>query len=208
MPTANFNLPIYTAADTAALDTLLNGQSNAIDAALLTTEGRAIGTNAARLALTGSRRKAGLVWYATDTNIEWRWDGSAWKLWNAPKTTFTPTWVNFTPGTSAIIASYGVASGRLFGDVSVTLASGWSIGGNVAMNAPYAATAPSGLRSLGTGVILDNGSGYFRIRTLQSATGVIELWRESADFMGQMTATSPITFVTGDQFHFGFEYFV
>lgn len=78
MPTANFNLPIYTATDTAALDTLLNGQSNAIDAALLATEGRTIGTDAARTALIAPRRKEGLEWYANDTNIEWKYDGSNW----------------------------------------------------------------------------------------------------------------------------------
>ena len=35
MPTPYFNLPLYTVSDTAALDTLLNGQSSALDTALL-----------------------------------------------------------------------------------------------------------------------------------------------------------------------------
>ena len=78
MPTANFNLPLYTTSDTAALDTLLNGQSNALDAALLASEGRIAGTDAARTAMTAPRRKEGLEFRATDTDREWKYDGSNW----------------------------------------------------------------------------------------------------------------------------------
>lgn len=80
MPTPNFGLPLYTTTDTAALDTLLNGQSSAIDSALLASEGRVAMTNTARLALTAPRLKEGLVVYATDTNRTWFYDGSSWIL--------------------------------------------------------------------------------------------------------------------------------
>jgi hypothetical protein len=84
MPTSNYAIPLYTTSDTAALDTLLNGQSNALDAALLATEGFTIGTDAQRVALGTPRRKEGLKWYATDTNITWHYTGSAWQMWNTP----------------------------------------------------------------------------------------------------------------------------
>lgn len=181
--------------------------ANSVETAL-NKGARLIGTNAERLALTSPARRTGLVFYTTDTDREHMWDGSAWRIHSAPKTVFTPTWSNFTPGGSTVVASYGISAGRLYGDVSVTLASGWSMSGDVVMFAPAAAEAPLALRSLGTGVILDSGSGYYRIRTLQTSSGNVELWRESSDFMGKMNGTSPITFATNDQFHFNFAYFI
>lgn len=80
MPTANFGLPLYTTSDTAALDTLLNGQSNALDTALTNNIGYFIGTNAARLALSGGRLREGVKWYATDNDLEWYYTGTAWRI--------------------------------------------------------------------------------------------------------------------------------
>lgn len=82
MPTANFNLPIYTTSDTAALDTLLNGQSNAIDAALLANIWSLAGLDAARIALTAPKLREGLRWYSTDTNVSWFYDGTTWQYDN------------------------------------------------------------------------------------------------------------------------------
>lgn len=105
MPTPNFGLPLYTTADTAALDVLLNGQSNAIDTALLASEGYVIGTDAQRLALTAPRRKEGLKWYSTDTNIGWFYNGTAWRAWESDWITYTATLTNFTVGSSGQIAT-------------------------------------------------------------------------------------------------------
>ena len=83
MPTPNFNLPIYGPGDTAALDTLLNGQSSAIDAALLASEWRAGGTTSARTGLAAPRRKEGLQFYETDASRGFV-RGAKWSL--APST--------------------------------------------------------------------------------------------------------------------------
>lgn len=91
MPTTNFNLPLYGPTDTAALDTLLNGQSNAMDAALLSTTWRLGGTDAARLALSGARLKEGLEWRTTDTDRDWYYNGSAWQLNDEGLYLITPT---------------------------------------------------------------------------------------------------------------------
>ena len=79
MPTPYFNLPLYTSSDTAALDTLLNGQSSALDTALASAFMRLSGTDAARIALAAPLRKEGLSWYSHDTNQEWIYDGTTWK---------------------------------------------------------------------------------------------------------------------------------
>lgn len=112
MPTANFNLPIYGPGDTAALDTLLNGQSNAIDAALLATEWRAGGTDAQRLALASPRRKEGLTFYATDTNREWIYDGAAWQPNDGDGYLLRPATVTggTVDATGAIIPTAGVST--------------------------------------------------------------------------------------------------
>lgn len=78
MPTPNYSLPTYGPSDTAALDTLLNGQSSAIDAALLTVEGRTTGATAVRTALAAPRLKEGLEFYETDTDRTWLYDGTQW----------------------------------------------------------------------------------------------------------------------------------
>lgn len=96
MPTPNFSLPTYGPGDTSALDTLLNGQSSAIDAALLAVEGRAIGTAANRTAMAAPRRKEGLQFYETDTDREWRYDGSAWQTNDQSAFLIRPTGTNGT----------------------------------------------------------------------------------------------------------------
>lgn len=79
MPTTNFNLPLYTTSDTAALDTLLNGQSNALDTALLAAIWSFGGTDAQRTALAAPKLREGITWRTTDTDLDWWYDGSGWK---------------------------------------------------------------------------------------------------------------------------------
>lgn len=78
MPTPNFGLPLYTTSDTAALDTLLNGQSSALDAALLANVWHFGGTNANRIALAAPKLREGVRFRTTDTDRDWYYDGSNW----------------------------------------------------------------------------------------------------------------------------------
>lgn len=78
MPTTNFALPLYTTSDTAQLDTLLNGQSNALDTALLANIWNFAGTDAARIAMTGAKLREGITYRTTDTDLVWYYTGAAW----------------------------------------------------------------------------------------------------------------------------------
>ena len=69
MPTPYFNLPLYTVSDTAALDTLLNGQSSAIDNALLAGIWKFSGTTANMSSIVAPKLRAGIEYLATDTGI-------------------------------------------------------------------------------------------------------------------------------------------
>lgn len=70
-PTPNFGIPLYDRNDPATLDTLLNGQARALDAALTANIMNFRGTNDERLALAAPRKATGTTWYTTDTGIEW-----------------------------------------------------------------------------------------------------------------------------------------
>lgn len=78
MPTPYFNLPLYTVSDTAALDTLLNGQSSALDAALLGNIWKFSGTTANMSSIVAPKRRAGIEYFATDTGVLWKYNGSNW----------------------------------------------------------------------------------------------------------------------------------
>jgi len=76
--TTNWNLPLYGPGDTGALDTLLNGQSNALDAALSGAITSFIGTDATRTALAAPKLREGATFRTSDTDRDWFYDGSNW----------------------------------------------------------------------------------------------------------------------------------
>ena len=78
MPTPYFNLPLYTVSDTAALDTLLNGQSSALDTALLSNIWKFSGTAANMSSIVAPKLRAGIEYFATDTGVPWKYDGANW----------------------------------------------------------------------------------------------------------------------------------
>jgi len=88
--------------DDYALVQDLGALADSVQEAITDWKNYGIGTNADRLALTGSSNpplKDGLLWYATDTDIYWRYDGSAWDVVIQPWTTYTPTATNASGGT-------------------------------------------------------------------------------------------------------------
>lgn len=111
--TPNFNLPLYTGSDTAKLDTLLNGQSSALDTNLQAyiggTESGYVGTDSQRTALSGSKLRNGVTFYATDTRRQWRYINNAWQPWGGE------AWIPYTPTWSAAGGSTTVGNGSLAG---------------------------------------------------------------------------------------------
>lgn len=68
-----------------------------------------VGTNAQRLALSGGGLFEGLRFFATDTDVEWLYDGAAWIQVGSLGTAFTPTW---TAASSAPSLGNGTLVGR------------------------------------------------------------------------------------------------
>lgn len=72
------------------------------------------GTNAQRLALTGGDLFDGLRFFATDTDIEWLYDGSTWTPVASLGTAFTPTWTASSSapslGNGSLVGRYGYIS--------------------------------------------------------------------------------------------------
>lgn len=83
--TPNFSIPLYTASDTAKLDTLLNGQSTAIDTGLKTAldaipKNYIVGLDAGRTSPVGWTPTEGVRYYSTDTKLDWVYTNSTWVL--------------------------------------------------------------------------------------------------------------------------------
>lgn len=82
MPTPNLNLPQFTTADTAKLDTLLNSITTALDtslAAILAGFGARKGTNTQRDAtITAGTAQTGDLWVSTTDGYLYRYSGSVW----------------------------------------------------------------------------------------------------------------------------------
>lgn len=80
--TTTWSITYPTTANTITpLATHFANLANSTDTALTNLRnetGRLIGTDAQRIALTAPVRREGLLWYSTDTNREWEYDGSNW----------------------------------------------------------------------------------------------------------------------------------
>lgn len=137
-----------------------------------------------------------------------RFDGTNWQLWQQGKKSFTPSWTNFVPGTSSLTAFYWVVSGRLFAEVDLTLASGFTMSGStprIALPIAPAVALPE-MRPLGQAFYLDNGSGRY-FGELAALSGQAELLaRGSSGFVIAVTNAAPFAWAIGDQMHLAFNY--
>lgn len=66
--------------DDYALTVDLGAMADTVQDALNTVKTYRVGTDAQRTALSGAALFEGLKFYANDTNLEWVYDGSSWKL--------------------------------------------------------------------------------------------------------------------------------
>lgn len=62
-------------------------------------------TTAQRLALTGDDLWTDREVTDTDTGYRWRYNGTAWKIWRIPWTTYTPTMPSFSAGSGGTVVN-------------------------------------------------------------------------------------------------------
>lgn len=93
----------------------------------------------------------GQLVFCRSNKITYRWDGSAWKLWDAPVTAFTPTLTSVTLGTGGTnTGRWHAVSGRVFVEGEIVLGTSPAVSGSVTLTTPQAATFQSGTeRTLG-----------------------------------------------------------
>jgi hypothetical protein len=110
--------------DDYALVQDLGAMADSVQEAITDWKNYGIGTDAERLALTGSSNpplKEGLLWYSTDIHDIHTYTGSEWKpLWVTQKS-FTPSWSNLTVGNGSVSAYYTVTGGTFTLFVSLSI---------------------------------------------------------------------------------------
>ena len=142
-----------------------------------------------------------------DKNIH-RYNGTTWKLWHGQKKPFTPSWTNFTPGTSTVSAFYWVEAGRVYAEVDVLLAAGFTMSAStprVALPVAPEVALPD-MRPLGQAFYLDSGSGRY-FGELAALSGEAELLARGASaFVAAVTNAVPFGWAVTDQMHLTLNY--
>lgn len=150
----------------------------------------------------------GMRWYDTTTGAEYLHDGTSWNLIFKRRTSFTPTWSNFTPGASAVAAWYQIVGNICEGFITVTLASGWAMNPNgITFALPVAAANVLDHVPIGQVGYIDNGAGYYDGTLFLNGAGAGRvMWKPAAAFVSGAKSTEPFTFVTGDSIRIHFRY--
>lgn len=145
---------------------------------------------------------AGMFCVTTDTDTVWYHTGSAWEEFSSPPTSYTPTWNNFTVGSSTVAASYAWRPGRvlhIWGQVS--LAADASFSGNLQQVIPLSETATAQGAS-GASLLFDQGTTNYlgQVHVVPSATAIDFFHTESGSNNGLVNGTAPFTWTTNDVF--------
>jgi len=147
----------------------------------------------------------------TDTGATYRYDGSAWKVWEAAPTTYSPTLTGFGGTTPTTVASYSVTGGRYIVDIAVTFVSGTTLSTHPYATLP-AATAASYLQDamLGRAYLLVAGNNYPASTLRYTSTSLITAYPETASgtYIGVASVSSsvPATWATGSIWRVHAEY--
>lgn len=140
MPTPKYNLPLYGDDDTAALDVLLNGQSNAIEAALVRSLWMLGGTEAERDGQPTALVRNSVLYVASDTGKIYQRRANAWVIIWAPAT--APGSVSTTAGSGFTLSANTLFTrdGFLLGSIA------WSRTAGTLAHADQILRLPTGAR--------------------------------------------------------------
>ena len=143
---------------------------------------------------------------ATNTGITWRWDGSAWVIWDLSPTTFTPTWTNLTVGAGSNTGSYTISGGIVRVEFATVLGAGFSVGA-ARLTLPISGVFSSVNTPVGRVAYIDNGTGTFRGDLFSfSSTQVDFRYLGGALFWSAISSTTPFTWASTDSLLGAFTY--
>jgi hypothetical protein len=144
--------------------------------------------------------------YATDTSRLFWNDGTGWIIMSEPEQSYTPSWVNVTPGTGFLTpGTYRRSNGMLDLHILMTLGTGGALTGQPTVALPSGITsgvAPRGTLAVGsvnTGVLRTEGL----CESLSAGNTVLTPYvgLTSGTYLAQtnITGTVPFTWAVGDQ---------
>ena len=158
---------------------------------------------AARTAQTGMRTND--IGYQIDTDIEFRFNGTTWILWNQAWRLFSPSFTNLTVGNASTSGGYTVVNGVAHVNALITFGSTTTLAAG-GLNLPVL-TLPTSAPAIGssglfagntTVYFLDSGSTYFAGIGIMTGTGVLIGSFTANGSIGAVNPTTPMTWVGGD----------
>jgi hypothetical protein len=140
--------------------------------------------------------------YQTDLASEYRWDGTAWRLWNL---SWRP-WANpsvsvITIGNGTIAGSYCMVNGVVFLDLIITFGSNSSMGaGSPVIVFPFgASTTYQGLAAVNANAMyLDSGNNYYVAMAIPTSNGLILATPAANGSSMPLGPTVPLNWSPGD----------
>lgn len=195
----------------ASIADITAAMASSIQAALST---RALHTyswadSTARDAQTGMG--VGDIGYQQDNGAYYRYGGSAWGILLFPRTSFTPTWTNFTLGNGTSAWEYWIASGTVYVSGQVTFGSTTSMGANPFQAGPVAGSFVAE-QQIGIANYYDLSATsryYGEVHYDSSLGGVLtRRFNVSGSLLGDnaVTGSSPFTWTTGDKLSMQYSY--
>lgn len=148
------------------------------------------------------------------SDIEYRWNGSAWRVWNQGRQLYTPTINNLTLGNGTRTGAFGVASGRVWVSASVTLGSTSVVTGDMSLSVPWTRDTtvhPNGDAIEGKVHFVDSSSGTRLTGELVGVTAAVALRATLVTGSSNVSviataAGTPFTWATGDTIWCNFSY--
>ena len=150
----------------------------------------------------------GALAYQIDTSQSFQRQGGAWLPLLRGKTSFTPSWVNFLVGPSAVSAWWQTVGNVCEGRAKVTLASGYSLSSSgIEMNPPIPAANPSDGAPIGQATYIDAGVAYYNGALMQGASGTLRLMHFGGSSAAAATSgTAPFGFGVSDSIQLAWRY--
>lgn len=175
--TPNLNLPIFTLADTARLDTLLNSLTSALDtnvqAKLTAASNFRLGIDNDRTALSGADLKDGLLFWTTDTKILWQYTTS-WAVFIRPLASYAATVTGLNLAQVTVDTKYEQRGKFIRGEILITRTVAGSPTGNVSVTLPTTPANASMIRGLGMGTVyLQNNTTAYQAASRYAGGGTV-----------------------------------
>lgn len=149
--------------------------------------------------------------FQSDTGEEYQYNGSAWKLWNKPSTSFAPSISGTSVGsTGTHNAVWSVSSGRAFVEGMIVLGgTGISVGAT-SVGLPVNSIAGTANNPRGNAVLADSGSASYPGLVTYATTSTVNI----VGFVASGTyaqntalgASAPFTWATADYIGYSYSY--